>query len=164
MRASRFVGPVVLILVGSWLLLRNLGIDTPRPPAGILRFWPAALLAWGLLLAAGSFSNGDAERRLVPGIILAIYGAFFLLVPLGLLTPEGIRHYWGVFPGGVGIALAARYVTSKERRPGLALPAVILLAIGALGLLGSSVAPALRTWWPAILVAAGVAWLFRSRR
>ena len=164
MRASRFVGPVVLILVGTWILVRNLGVALPHPPEGMLRWWPGILLALGLFLVLRSNAEGEAERRLVPWIILTIYGAFFLLVPLGVMAPEGIRRFWGVFPGAVGIALAVRYVVSKDRHPGLALPAVVLLAVGVLGLLGTSTLPALRTWWPVILIAVGGAWLLRRRR
>jgi hypothetical protein len=89
-----------------------------------------------------------------------IYGCFFAH-PAGHLTPD-VGRYWGVFPAGVGVALLVRRWTVPGRRRS-PIPAIVLLAIGALGLTGGARPDAVR-YWPLVLVAAGALLLWRRLR
>lgn len=155
--------PVALIVVGAVLFVWNVGGIPPDLRETLGRWWPLVLLVIGLgLLASAAARPASRPRAIVPGVILTIYGCFFLLVPLGHLSLQDVGRYWGVFPAGVGVALLVRRWTVPGRRRS-PIPAVVLLAIGALGLTGGAVPDAVR-YWPLALVAAGALILWRRLR
>jgi hypothetical protein len=152
---------LLLIGLGVLFLLRNFGL-VPLLPADLLPWWPTLLLGIGLSLLARGLGSVARADSLIPGTILTIYGAFFLLVPLGLLRAGDMGRYWGVFPGGIGAAFLARYLASPAQSGRLLLPATILLLVGLVGLAGSVLEAGWRLW-PVILIAVGLLLLFRRR-
>jgi hypothetical protein len=152
---------LLLIGLGVVFLLRNFGL-VPLPPADLVPWWPALLLGIGLYLFVRGLGSAGRADSLIPGTILTIYGAFLLLVPLGLLQAGELGRYWGVFPGGIGAAFLARYLASPAQSRRLLLPAAILLLVGFLGVAGGLLHMGWRLW-PVILIAVGLLLLFRHR-
>jgi hypothetical protein len=153
---------LLLIAIGLFFLLRNFGL-LPHFPADLGAWWPLLLLAIGLMLLARGLGSAGRADAVIPGTILAVYGAFFLLVPLGLLRGEEIGRFWGVFPGAVGAGLLVRYLFTPAPRRWLLVPAVVLLVVGGLGLAGP-IFPGGWRLWPVILIALGLLVLLRRRR
>ena len=153
MRRHLLLG-AALVLVGLALLARNLGWlpAFTLPPVG--RGWPLILVAAGAYLLFFS-AAADRATRLVPGIILGVYGAFLFLFTSGRLSFHDMNRYWGVFPGTVGVALAARYLAEGRREHGVLIPAAVLLAVGAIPFVREPWA-FLHTYWPVGLVLIGV--------
>ncbi len=153
---------LLLIGIGLFFLLRNFGL-LPLLPADLGAWWPVLLLAIGLVLLARGLGSPGRADGVIPGTILVIYGAFFLLVPLGLLQGGEIGRYWGVFPGAVGAGFLVRYLAAPTPSRWFLVPAVALLLAGGLGLAGT-VFPGGWRLWPLILIALGVLVLLRRRR
>jgi predicted membrane protein len=106
---------VVLITVGVLLFLGNLGIF---PIHSIWIFWPAFPIAAGI----SRLLNGDTGRARTGGILLLLFGVFFLLQNMGWLN---------VHAGGssllslllIGVGLAALFnVFDFSRQPGKGMP------------------------------------------
>ena len=159
MRRGSWLLGALLVGLGVVLLLRNLGVV--HLSGSLFSWWPALLLAAGLYLV-GRARSARHRDTLVPGLVLTIYGAFFLLVPLGVLRGGDIGRYWGVFPAAIGVALLIRDRRSPAQSRGALVPAMILLAVGALGLAGAAFRGAW-AWWPVILIALGIALILRVR-
>jgi LiaF transmembrane domain len=149
---------LVLIALGVFFLLRNFGL-LPLLPPDLVSWWPLLVFGIGLALLVRGLGAGRADG-LVAGTILTIYGAFFLLVPLGLLRTGDVGRYWGVFPAAIGAAFLVRYLASPAQTTRLVLPAAVLLLVGLLGLAGSVLHAGWRLW-PLILIAVGLLLLFR---
>jgi hypothetical protein len=152
---------LLLIGLGVLFLFWNFGL-VPLLPADLLPWWPVLLLGIGTYLLVRGLGSAGRADSLVPGTILTIYGAFFLLVPLGLLQAGELGRYWGVFPGGIGAAFLVRYLVAPGHSKRLLLPAAILVLVGFLGLAGSLLPMGWRLW-PVILIAVGLLLLFRRR-
>lgn len=162
MAERSIVAPLVLIAVGGALLLWNFGWVPPEIRDVWLRWWPLVLLAIGAgFLARAAAVPPARARAIVPGVVLAIYGAFFLLIPLGVLAHGDVGRYWGIFPGAVGAALVVRRAVVPGRDRSL-VPAIVLLAVGAVGISGEAFRFDGR-YWPLILVAIGAFLLLRRR-
>ncbi len=155
---NRYLGPLLLIALGVVLLARNLGYLPAGAVPAILAWWPAILLAAGVVLLWRGIAAQNGEG-IVPGTVLAAYGALFLLVPLHRLAWGDLGRYWGVFPGAVGLGFLLRYALVRPRTSQPLVPAVVLLLVGALGLFGGLAGLSWR-YWPTILVAIGVILLF----
>ncbi|MDY6907465.1 MAG: hypothetical protein SV910_04420 [Chloroflexota bacterium] len=88
------------------------------------------------------------------GLFVVVVGLFFLLAAVGVIAWD---EWWTFFLMGIGVVFIVealvRYAMPAHRRPmfGRLLMGLILLAVGAAFLFG------LQTWWPAIVVAVGVA-------
>lgn len=162
MRARMPLLSLLLIGIGLFFLLRNFGA-LPVWPADLGAWWPGLLLAIGLVLLARGFGSPGRSDGLIPGTILAIYGAFFLLVPLGLLRGQDVGRYWGVFPGAVGAGFLVRSLVAPPPSRWALVPAFVLLAVGGVGVAGSLFPDAWRVW-PLVLIALGVLLWLRGRR
>lgn len=150
---STYFGPLLLVALGCLLLARNLGYLPEETVPKILAWWPAIMIVGGALLLYRGISSQHGEG-IVPGTILTVYGAFFLLVPLGYLARGSLSHYWGIFPGAVGLGFLLRYLLVRPRTSAPLVPAVVLLLVGALGLTGGLTGVGWR-YWPVILIVIG---------
>jgi hypothetical protein len=95
--AERLVPAIVLIAVGAIFLLHNLHIFYAQE---LLRYWPAILIAVGILKLVDSTETGG---RVGGGVLLGL-GAVFLAQTLGYLT---VRFWdlWPVILIAIGIAM-----------------------------------------------------------
>jgi hypothetical protein len=160
-RGHRPLLALLLIGLGIAFLLRNFGL-LPSPPPDLGRWWPVLLLGIGLFLLVRGLGGTDRADSVVPGTVLAIYGAFFLLIPLGVMGPGEVGRYWGIFPGAIGVALIVRHLVSPGSRARLLVPATVLLLVGVLGLAGNVLHASWRLW-PVVLIAVGLVLLLRRR-
>ncbi len=88
---------VVIIVIGALLLLNNLGIFFIRD---LFRFWPAILVAVGLVKAIDSRDTGGQ----VAGGLLVLVGAWLLANQLGFFYLS-FQQFWPVLLIGVGVLL-----------------------------------------------------------
>jgi hypothetical protein len=162
----RLVPALFLILLGGWLLARELGL--PLPGAG--QAWPVALILVGLGLVGQHLFGGRQQPGLVfTGTLLAALGAFFLSITLGPLDWGDLSRYWPVFVLIGGLGYLAQWLAQPADRA-LLRPAGLALAAGAIALVftlelaGPGVAAQARRFWPLLLVAAGLLLLWRYLR
>ena len=159
MRPLTWLVGFALIGLGLFFLLRNFAI-VPSLPVWLLAWWPALLAGIGLILVVRALRQSDRDG-LVPGVILIIYGAFLLLVPLRVIRAADIGRYWGVFPGAIGVALLTRAAVTRRNHSAL-MPGIVLVVVGALGLFENFWKDAWR-FWPVILIVLGVLIISRRR-
>jgi hypothetical protein len=95
--SDRFIPAVILIGIGALFLLNNLHLVYFHD---ILRFWPAILIAVGLVKLVDSASN---EGRIGGGVLVGV-GGIFMLQALGFLT-VGILDLWPLILIAVGVWL-----------------------------------------------------------
>jgi predicted membrane protein len=95
---------LVVIALGVLFTLENLGVVEAGE---ILRWWPAALLAYGLARLTGLW----CRRNFTAGLILTLIGAVFLLYEIGFLWNDP----WDFWPV-ILIILGASMVTKALRR------------------------------------------------
>lgn len=126
-RGGGIVGGLVLIGVGLWFLLDNLGFELP----GIDELWPVFPLLGGLALVV-SYLTGRKEDPgvLVPGCGGFLVGVFFLAITLGPLEWEDLSDLWPVFPVIGGLAFLAVFALGRNRDAGLLVPGCGGLLVG----------------------------------
>jgi predicted membrane protein len=91
---------MILVLIGALFFLNNLHIFRMRE---LFRYWPAILIAFGIVkLVDSKYSSGRVFGGVVAGI-----GAVFLARTLGFLT-IGMREIWPLFLVGLGLLLLAQ--------------------------------------------------------
>lgn len=156
-RRSAFIPGLLLILLGAWLLARNLGVQLP----GLDVLWPAFPLIFGLAFIFQYLLGGRKDTGLVfVGVAAALVGAFFFAFTLGRLPWNQMDRYWPVFVLIGGVAFLAQWLSNPGQR-GLLIPAVFALAVGLVGLVFTLqvASPALlqqaTKLWPLILVLLG---------
>jgi predicted membrane protein len=102
---GRLVMGVVVILVGIILLLDQLAV---APAGGLVRYWPALPLVFGLMLLTGI----GVRRQVTAGVLVTAFSTWFLLRALGVITMS---------PGGLWplilVALGAWIVVAAIRGP-----------------------------------------------
>jgi predicted membrane protein len=91
---------VVLITIGVLLFLGNLGIF---PIRDVWIFWPAFPIAAGI----GKLMSGADSRSRVLGILLIVFGGFFLLDNLGWIRLRTHDDSWLIALILIGVGLAA---------------------------------------------------------
>ncbi len=159
-RTSNLAAGVILVVVGGVLLVTRFALmDTA----------PAWLLGLGVGLALIAIVS-SSYRALVGGMILLGLGAGMVLGDRGVAgMSSGAWIPLGLGAGFVGIWVLA-LILRLNRHWWPLVPGVILLAIGGARFLRHTVVIppqvmiAVRTWWPAALVVAGVWVLVRALR
>lgn len=164
---GRVFGGLILILVGLWFLLDNLGYDLP----GLEDLWPLFPLVTGLALIASFLMNRDKDPGvLVPGCGGFLVGAFFLAFTVGPLHWDDMSLWWPVFPIIGGVTFLAVFALARERNAGLLVPGCGGLLLGLFFLLftlGTFDWYDMSRLWPAFPLIGGLVflavWVFSRR-
>ena len=165
-RRSAILPGLFLILLGAWLLARNMNWPVP----GLDTLWPGFLVLFGLGALAQFVAGGRREEGLVfVGLASTLLGAFFFTITLGTLDWGDLGRYWPVFVLIGGVAFLGQWLAKPAER-GLLVPAIMALAVGGvailftLGLLDPSLAAQAGRLWPLGLIVLGVALLLSYLR
>ncbi len=165
-RPSRFLPGLVLILLGAWILARNLGVSLPAVDA----LWPLFPIIFGLWLLYRYFRGERRDPDAVSGgVLFVLAGCFFFLFTWGRWPWSAMGTYWPVFILIAGVAGLAEWLAQPARR-GQLLSALIALIVGGVALIitAGGLDPALRdkliNLWPILIIAAGVGVLIERRR
>ena len=167
---------LILILLGVYFLLDNLGLLTGVRLPSLAELWPGIILLAGLAFLFQYASGADRDPGLIfVGVSTTLLGAFFLLFTLkgtrlpfrqvGRVDWGDMEVLWPAFILIAGIAFLAQYVLGGLRdrsalQAGFWSVLVGLIAfVFTLGL-AASLAPLLR-FWPLLLILAGLSWLLR---
>ncbi len=171
-RRNSLTPAIVLIAIGGWFLLTNLGYNLP----GLEQLWPLFII-FGGLSALWSYAGGQTRDpgQIFTGITALGIGAFFLLFTMNLRIPVLGRVGWGdmarlwpVFLLMAGTGFLGQFIFSGFRNPGTLLTGVVVTAIGAialaftLGLLNRNLGALIFKFWPVALIALGLAILAQS--
>lgn len=100
---GRLIFGLVVIWVGLLFLLDEFGL---LDASAILRWWPVAMLGFGLMRLAGI----GVRQHFATGIVLTMLGGWFLLRAAGF-SPFGITEFWPI----ILIVLGAIMVTGGLR-------------------------------------------------
>jgi hypothetical protein len=151
----------VLIGLGLWFLLDNLGFGLPRMD----QMWPIFVLVPGLAALVGYALGEDHEPGLAfIGTAATLLGVFFFMTTLGIggLETSDMGRLWPVYPLIAGIAFVVQWIASGFKDWGALIPAGIALIIGVVGL-GAVVLGETATFvnllirgWPLILILIGL--------
>lgn len=157
---------LLLMLLGAWLLARNLGWPVP----GLDQLWPAIILLFGLGFVGQYLAGGRRDEGLVfSGVAATLTGAFFLTITLGYLAWGDLGRLWPVFVLIGGAAFLAQWLAKPAER-GLLVPALMALAVGGvalvftLGLLNPALAEQAARLWPLGLIVLGLGLLISYLR
>jgi predicted membrane protein len=107
---SRLVIGIVVVSLGVIFLLDELGIANA---SNILRYWPAILLAYGLMRLTGTWCTQQSTA----GLIFTLIGGWMLLRSLGVL-PFGLRDFWPLILIAVGVMMVAGGLGRGRRAAG----------------------------------------------
>jgi hypothetical protein len=156
---------VVLLALGSYLLLSELGIGLPDWQ----RIWPVLPLAGGAALLVGSFIDGQNNPdQVFFGTAATLVGVVFLFVTMGPLTYRSLGSWWPLFVLIGGVAFMAQWAAAGFRDWDALFLGVVSLCIGgvavaiAFQLLGPNTREILPRLWPIVLVLAGLMALLRG--
>ena len=161
-RGGTIVWALILIGVGGWFLLNNLGFDLPN----MAQMWPVFVLVPGIFALAGYAFGQDHDPGLAfLGTAATLLGVFFFMTTLGIggLEPGDMGRLWPVYPLIGGIAFVVLWVASGFRDWGALVPGGIAILVGLLGLGAVMVGEQTRFFelffkgWPMILIVVGLA-------
>jgi hypothetical protein len=157
-RRGAFLPGLLLLLLGAWLLARNLNWPVP----GLDQLWPGLIVLFGLGFLGQYLAGGRREEGLVfTGLAATLVGAFFLAITLGYLQWGDLGRLWPVFVLIGGVAFLGQWLARPAER-GLLLPALMALAIGGvalvftLGLLNPALTAEAARLWPVLLIVLGL--------
>jgi hypothetical protein len=95
--AERLVPAIVLIGIGALFLLNNLNIIYARE---IFRFWPALIIAFGIVKLIDASDGGG---RAGGGVIIGV-GAIFMARSLGYIDVQ-VKDLWPLIPIAIGLMM-----------------------------------------------------------
>ena len=96
---GRLIFGLVVISLGVLFLLEELGnFDA----SVVLRWWPAALVAYGLMRLTGTW----CRQQVTAGLIFTLIGGWLLLRAFGVL-PFGLHDFWPVVLIALGFTMVA---------------------------------------------------------
>lgn len=152
-----------LILLGGWLLARNLDLRVP----GLEALWPALPLIYGAASLAEFFLGGRRRDDLVfTGLALGLAGAVLLWLNL---TQGGWAwaRWWPALVVAAGLAYLAQWLARPREWSRLILAGIGLIFGGlalaaAHGLLARDLLATLVRAWPALLILAGLGLLAQA--
>lgn len=148
MKRNELIG-ALLISLGLILLLAKIGFIN----IGWGAIWPLFILIPGLILEISFLFNREIPGVLVPGGILSIIGATFLLCAL-FNRWNWMGFLWPIFPFSVAFGLFQLYIFSDHEKE-LLIPVGILGGVAVIGLLTSLASVAVGGVIPIILILVG---------
>ncbi len=165
MRRGTVLLALVLILLGTYALLPELGLTVPS----IDRLWPVLPFGGGIALLWNYLRKGRRDHGDVFwGTGLTLMGLFLFLVTLGEQDYSVLHIWWPVFVAIAGISFLALWLADGAKDRGVLFLAIVGLAFGGtalainLQLLGPNTAHELSHLWPALLILAGLILLLRG--
>lgn len=132
-RSGSIAWALVLIGLGVWFLLGNLGFQLPN----MSQMWPIFVLVPGLAALVGYAVGEDHEPGLAfLGTAATLLGVFFFMTTLGIggLTTSDMGRLWPVYPLIGGVAFVVQWIASGFKDWGALIPAGIALIVGVVGL------------------------------
>jgi hypothetical protein len=156
---------ILLILLGAFLLLNELGVTIP----GWDILWPVFPLAVGLTLL-GSYFFGEKREpgRVFFGTAAILIALVFFFITLGPMEYEALGSWWPVFVLIGGVAFLAQWAAARFRDWSALFLGIVALVVGGAGLairqnmLGEDTAQLLPSLWPVLVVLAGIMLLLRA--
>ncbi|HEY74416.1 MAG TPA: hypothetical protein G4N99_14250 [Thermoflexia bacterium] len=159
MRKGTIVPALFLILLGVYLLLKELGIGIP----GWDIIWPVFPLAGGL----ASLGNYVFGKRRDPdqvffGVAATLVGLAFFFITLGPLAYEDLRTWWPIFVLIGSVAFLAQWMAARFRDWGALFMAFVAFVVGGAGLaitlqlLAPETRALLPKLWPVLLILGGL--------
>jgi hypothetical protein len=165
MRRGTVFLALVLILLGVYLLLSQLGIGVPGWDA----IWPVLPLAGGLALLGGTiFGERRDPGHVFLGTAATLVGLVFFFITLGPLEYGDLSTWWPVFVLIGSVAFLALWVATRFRDWGAFFMALVALVVGGAGLaitlqlLGPQTRELLPQLWPVLLILLGLMTLLRA--
>jgi hypothetical protein len=165
---------VILILLGLWFLMGNLGIPLP----GMDAMWPIFPMGAGLLFLGGYLLDRRDPGLIFVGIAATLIGAFFFLFTLRVPLPvggmqKGVRwddmgKLWPAFVIIGGLAFIGLFLAQPHHEwPVFSLGAVAILVglvafLFTLGWLAGDLGQMLAKLWPLLLIIVGLAALLQA--
>lgn len=165
MRKGTIVPALFLILLGAYLVLKELG--TPIP--GWEALWPVFPLAGGLA-SLGNYVFGKQRDpdQVFFGVAAALVGLAFFFITLGPLEYEDLRTWWPVFVLIGSVAFMAQWIAARFRDWGALFMAFVTFVVGGaslaitLQLLGPEPRALLPRLWPVLLILGGAMLFLRG--
>ena len=163
-RSGTIAWGLILIALGGWFLLSNLGFNLPS----MAQMWPLFVLVPGILFLAGYIFGEDHDPGLAfVGSAATLLGVFFFMTTLGIggLETSDMGRLWPVYPLIGGVAFLVQWVAGGFRDWGLLIPAAVALLVGLVGLSAVVVGEQatfltlLAKGWPVILIIIGLSLL-----
>ncbi len=165
MKKGTIIPALILILLGVYFLLGELGISIP----GWDIIWPVFPLAGGLAFLGGYvFGSRHDPGMVFVGTSATLVGLMFFFITLGPLEYRDLGTWWPVFVLIGGVAFLAQWVAACFRDWGALFLALVALAVGGAGLavtlqlLGPETSRLLPNLWPVILILVGLMMLLRA--
>ena len=174
MRRRSIVPALILILVGIWFLVRNLGVNLPDMDS----MWPIFPMGAGLLCLGGYVLNRRDPGLVFVGLAATLIGAFFFLFTLRIPLPiagmqAGVRwddmdRLWPAFVVIGGLAFIALFIAEARHDWAVfSLGAVAVVGgcaafLFTFGLLAGDIGLMLIKLWPLLLIVMGLAALLQA--
>lgn len=165
MRKGTVLLALVIILVGVYSLLVELGLDVPSMD----RLWPIFPLGGGIALLGNYLRSRQRDHgQVFWGTALILGGLFLFLITLGDQDYAVLRTWWPVFIAIAGIAFLALWLSQGLRDWGALFLSIAGLVFGGVALainlqvMGPHTAEELRRLWPGLLILVGLILLARG--
>ena len=164
-KQKSIVPGVVLIIIGGYLLLNQLGVFYFR----WRYFYPIAMLALSALFFISIYVKNE-RRHAFPATALLILGLFFFIRNFNLFDLRNyfydIGEFWPIFLIAIGAGLIVQSFY-RSQNAGAAIPGIILLSIGLIFALKDFYIFDWIRWevyWPLILIVIGLGLVLSSFR
>lgn len=182
-RRSPLLPAAILILVGLFLLLQNIGALDDLNLPGIGKLWPGIIVLAGLAFLLQYIGGGARDDDLVfVGTAATLVGLFFFLFTLEVDLPQLERvgrvgwddmgRLWPAFPIIAGVAFVLQAILSRGREREALKVGLVAIVVGVVAFYFTLGRPSeleeVVKFWPALLILLGGAmllqYLFRGRR
>ena len=133
-RWNAIIPGLILIAVGVWLLLQNLGIIN----LDLARIWPVFLTLFGLgmlLVALVTRRTRAAEGEVMIGVWALLIGLFFFLFSTGAIDWAEMARLWPTLPLIAGLGFLLGFLAGNRRDWGLFIVGAITVLVGVVGYL-----------------------------